>query len=245
MARHLPVSENARRPPPPACAGPQCDDSPGPKATPSHPKGDGFGRQSDTLAAKATLFIRKVTEKAGFRLGQCHTCQHPPIAAALLALVALLLAAPVAARDSLGVFGDWGAFRDPRVPRCYAIAAAQNARSGQPLRQGSGQAYASIGTWPRRQVRGQVHMRLSRAVAPSATISLGIGGQRFELTGGGGDAWARDRRMDAAIVAAMRSAGSMSVSTRDTSGRRFTDRYSLEGAATAMDAATVGCSRIR
>ena len=51
--------------------------------------------------------------------------------------------------------------------------------------------------------------------------------------------------MDAAIIAAMRSADSMSVRAIDRSGRRFTDRYSLEGAATAMDAATVGCARIR
>ena len=51
--------------------------------------------------------------------------------------------------------------------------------------------------------------------------------------------------MDAAIVAAMRSAGSMSISASDSAGHRFTDRYSLEGAATAMDAATVGCARIR
>ena len=160
-------------------------------------------------------------------------------AVAVLALLAAAVigAAPLAAKDSLGVFGEWGAFRDPAVPRCYAIAAAQNARAGQP--------YASVGTWPRREVRGQLHVRLSRASAPSATISLSIGGQRFELTGGGGDAWARDRRMDAAIVAAMRSAGAMSVSARDAAGRRFTDRYSLAGAATAMDAATVGCARIR
>ena len=162
---------------------------------------------------------------------------RPPLIGLLAAAVALLLAAPLAAKDSLGVFGDWGAFRDPAVPRCYAIATAQNVRSGQP--------FASVGTWPRRQVRGQLHVRLSRASAPSATISLSIRGQRFELTGGGGDAWARDRRMDAAIVAAMRSAGSMSVSARDRKGNRFTDRYSLEGAATAMDAATVGCARVR
>ena len=141
---------------------------------------------------------------------------------ALAALALLALAAPLAARDSLGVFGDWGAFRDPEVPRCYAIAAARDARTGQP--------FASVGSWPRREVRGQVHLRLSRALAPAATISLSIGGERFALTGGGGDAWARDRRMDAAIVAAMRSAESMSVTARDRAGRRFTDRYSLDGA---------------
>lgn len=156
----------------------------------------------------------------------------------LAAAVLFSLAVPVAAKDSLGVFGEWGAFRDPEVPRCYAIAAAENeARDHAP--------FASVGTWPRRQVRGQVHLRLSRTLAPSATISLNVGGRRFALTGGGADAWARDRTMDAAIVAAMRSAAAMSVTARDRAGRRFTDRYGLDGAATAMDAATVGCARIR
>ncbi len=45
---------------------------------------------------------------------------------------------PAAAKDSLGVFSDWGAFRDPSVPRCYAIAMpeADNARARIPaLRQ--------------------------------------------------------------------------------------------------------------
>jgi hypothetical protein len=154
------------------------------------------------------------------------------------ALALLALAVPATAKDSLGVYGDWGAFRDPQEPRCYAIAAAQNeARDHAP--------YASVGTWPRRQVRGQLHLRLSRNLAQGAAVSLSVGGQRFPLTGGGGDAWAQDRRMDAAIVAAMRSAGSMSVTARDRAGRRFTDRYSLEGAATALDAATVGCARAR
>lgn len=156
--------------------------------------------------------------------------------ALLIGILALGLAAPLAAKDSLGVFGQWGAFRDPSVPRCYAIAAADDAGA---------QAYASVGTWPKRGVRGQLHVRLSRAAAPLSAISLRLGGERFELAGSGADAWARDRRMDAAIVAAMRSARSMSVSARDPGGRRFTDRYSLAGAATAMDAATVGCARLR
>jgi len=155
----------------------------------------------------------------------------------VVALSLLALAAPLSAKDSLGVFGDWGAFRDPQVPRCYAIASAGNeARDHAP--------FASVGTWPRRGVRGQVHVRLSRNIARSAAIALAIGGDRFELTGGGADAWAPNRQTDAAIVAAMRSADVMRVSARDQAGNRFTDRYSLEGAATAMDAATVGCARI-
>lgn len=158
----------------------------------------------------------------------------------LLAAAAGLMSAPLAARESLGIFTDWGAFRDPSVPRCYAIAKARPS-----TRQRDYEPYASIGTWPRRGIRGQFHLRLSRKVRPDVAISLNIDGKRLVLTGGGGDAWAADRTMDAAIVAAMRSAGSMTVRSTDARGRRFSDRYSLAGAATAMDAATVGCARLR
>ena len=156
----------------------------------------------------------------------------------LLPLMLLCLAAPLAAKDSLGVFDDWGAFADPSVPRCYAIAAAGG-------NSGAYQAYADVGTWPRKAVRGQVHFRLSHALAANVRPSLSLGGTRYPLTGGGADAWALDKRTDAAIVAAMRSAETMSVTGADRAGRRFTDRYSLKGAATAMDAATVGCARVR
>jgi hypothetical protein len=105
--------------------------------------------------------------------------------------------------------------------------------------------YAAIGSWPRRGVRGQVHFRLSRRLAPNARIVLTLGSQRFTLTGGGGDAWAADRRMDAAIVAAMRSAPSMTVSARDSQGRAFANSYRLAGAATAIDAAAIGCAQLR
>lgn len=151
-----------------------------------------------------------------------------------LALTLALISAPATARDSLGVFGDWGAFRDPQVPRCYAIAAASAAAS---------QGYASVGNWPGEQVRGQVHLRLSRALRTGTQARLTIAGRSFTLTSRGSDAWAANRQGDAAIVAAMRAASTMQVTGRDRLGRAFTDRYSLDGAATALDAASVGCAR--
>jgi len=159
----------------------------------------------------------------------------------LLALC--LIATPALARDSLGMFGNWGAFADPQAaggPRCYAIAMAAPSSLQRDY-----QPYASIGTWPRQQVRGQVHFRLSRRLMANTPITLIISGQRYAMVGGGGDAWAADRRMDAAIVAAIRSAGSMTIAARDAAGRSFTNTWPLDGAATAMDAAAVGCARLR
>jgi hypothetical protein len=159
---------------------------------------------------------------------------------AILPGIVLAFAAPALARDSLGMFERWAAFRDPATPRCYAIAMAQPSQMRRDY-----QPYADVAIWPRQGVRGQVHYRLSRKLAAGAKIVLSIGEQRFELTGGGGDAWAQDRRMDAAIVAAMRSASSMTVSARDANGRGFSNIWPLAGAATAMDAAAIGCARVR
>ena len=158
----------------------------------------------------------------------------------VLAFLALL-AAPALARDSLGMFETWGAFRDPGVPRCYAIAMADKPAGAKV----DYQAYADVGHWPKRALRNQVHFRLSRQVLPRTPIRLSIDRQQFLLVGGGGDAWGADRRMDAAIVAAMRSATAMRVRATAADGRGFSDYYPLPGAASAIDAAALGCAARR
>ncbi len=163
---------------------------------------------------------------------------------ALACLVLLLLAPPLAiARDSLGIFESWGAFRDPAAgqsaPRCYAIAQPQVRRGRAP------RGFAAVGNWPRDHVRGQIHFRLSRARSPDAPVRLSVGERRFTLVAGQVDAWATDARADAQIIAAMRSATSMSVSSVGADGRAFADSYALRGAATAIDAAALGCARLR
>ncbi|MDG2533258.1 invasion associated locus B family protein [Sphingomonas sp. HITSZ_GF] len=152
------------------------------------------------------------------------------------ALAALLLLSPMLqAREALGVYASWGAFRDPSPRRCFAIAQpVEKYREARP--------FASIATWPRDGVRNQLHIRLSRVRAANAQVTLSIGERRFELQAGDSDAWAPDARTDAAIVAAMRSGRSMSVETMSAAGAPFADSYALKGAATAIDAAALGCA---
>ena len=160
-----------------------------------------------------------------------------------LLILSLLAASPAVARDSLGVFEGWGAFRDPGAgqngPRCYAIAQPASRRGQTP------KGFVAIGTWPRQRVRGQLHFRLSRTREREAPVTLTVGERRFTLVAGQIDAWANDPRGDAQIVAAMRSASSMSLSSVSADGRGFADSYALRGAATAMDAAALGCARLR
>lgn len=154
---------------------------------------------------------------------------------------ALLLASPGAAlaREALGVFEGWGAFSDPRPRRCFAIA--------EPERRGGGnegwRPFASVATWPGRGYRAQLNIRLRRAKLPGAPVLLTIGSLREYLVAGGADAWARDARADARIVAAIRQGTAMTVATRDREDRPLVDSYALRGAATAIDAAALACAR--
>ena len=156
------------------------------------------------------------------------------------ALFLVLAAFPLAAhaKTSLGVFDTWGAFRDGE--RCYAIAIPQT--TGRSALDG---AFVSVGTWPGRKVRGQLHIRLSRETPRGARTRLRIGSRSFTLKGSGRDVWAQDAAMDAAIRAAMRSAERLRVSSVSRTGRAFSDTVSLDGAASALDAATLACARRR
>ena len=153
----------------------------------------------------------------------------------LLAAALVLAPAAALAKESLGVFGQWGAFRDVAAGRCYAIA--------KPSR---GAGSAAVGVWPDRGVRGQVHLP---PVAPRRIAGRDAVARDRKRSGSissvrGRNAWTANRRADAAAIAAMRSEGSMRVMARGANGRRFTDRYLLDGVATAIDAARVGCAEL-
>ncbi|SMF66577.1 invasion associated locus B family protein [Allosphingosinicella indica] len=157
----------------------------------------------------------------------------------LLAIaVCTVPAAAPAERRAIGIFSTWGTFADANPRRCFAIV--------EPLRRaraGERSASASISYWPRRGIVGQFHARLSREKRPGSAVLLRIGDQTFQLLAGPGDAWAADPRTDAAIVSAMRSELEMTVETRATNGAPVRDRYPLQGAASAIDAAAVECAR--
>ncbi|MXO64355.1 invasion associated locus B family protein [Altericroceibacterium endophyticum] len=151
-------------------------------------------------------------------------------------LTALMANAPASATnaESLGIYENWGAFRSSEPLNCYAIAKASNSNASK-------QAYVSISVWPGRNIRDQIHFRLSRKRSASSSIRLRIDGTRFALIGRSRDAWSKNAATDRNIAKAMRSASRMTISATDTSGKRFHDRYDLSGIASAMDAAHLGC----
>lgn len=147
-----------------------------------------------------------------------------------------LLASSAAARETVGVYKVWAAFRDDAPQRCYAVAGPAGLPAGA-----TSPAFVAVATWPTRRTFNQLNFRLSRSARGGSAILLGVDGRVFQLGGRRFNAWAPGRAADRAIVAAMRTGVLATVSARDENGNAFSDRYALTGAASAIDAAALAC----
>ncbi len=155
----------------------------------------------------------------------------------LITCLCLAFATAAAAAPSrlVAARGAWAAF--DRGAACEALAKpllAPGKRDAAPY-----VAIAFDRAGPR---QGQLFAQLRRPSRPGSSVLLTVGDQPFLLVASGAKAWSRDHAQEAAILAAMRVAGGMRLQARDAAGRRMTDRFLLDGAPTAIDAAAAACS---
>lgn len=92
--------------------------------------------------------------------------------------------------------------------------------------------------------QGVLALRLGKPPRLDATVVLTVRDQPFLLVARSRFAWSRGTAQEAAIIAALRGGGWMKVEAGAASGGRFVDRYSLDGAAGAIDAAAA-CAATR
>ena len=157
----------------------------------------------------------------------------------ILGLAALSLISPAHAQPARGEIlfarGHWAALKFGR--QCVAEA--------RPLLPSARRQPAARAGFSFTPGRAEFHARLCRVPRSGASVMLTIGDRPFLLAARGDWAWSSGPLQDSAIIAAARSAQSMRIEARDGSGRRFTDRYLLDGAPTAIDAAAAECSANR
>ncbi len=152
---------------------------------------------------------------------------------ALLIMVATLTAGTRG--DILYAGGAWAAI--DRGGTCEALA-----RSARIVAKGKVQAIAGFTFSPDRRRWGEFHTRLRRMPRPGAAVMLHVDNQPFLLVSRGNEAWSDGAFQEQAIITALRGASGMNVESRDAAGQRFIDPYSLDGAATAIDAAAAACA---
>ncbi|QDP19462.1 hypothetical protein [Sphingomonas xanthus] len=143
----------------------------------------------------------------------------------------LLAASPLVAQPRIvAARGSWVALQQGRTCEAAARSSGQVFKNREPAR-------ASLSFDAGGPRRGQFAARLSRKPREGASVMLHVGGQPFLLMTRGDMAWSRGPAQEAAIIAAMRRSGGMRVETRSQGGGRIVDRYPLNGAPLAIDAA--------
>src|SRR5690348_2045896 len=140
-----------------------------------------------------------------------------------------------AAGNILYAGGAWAAI--DRGSTCEALS-----RSVRIAAKGKVQAEAGFTFSADRRHWGEFHAQLRRMPRSGAAVMLRVDNQPFLLVAQRNQAWSDGPLQERAIVAALRNATSMSIESRDGAGQRFIDPYSLDGAATAIDAAAAACA---
>lgn len=143
----------------------------------------------------------------------------------MTARLLLILAPAIIAAD-----GQWASLRQGRTCEAASRSLGVTYKDRPPAR-------ASLSFDAGGPRHGQFAARLSRVPRPGTTIMLHVGDQPFLLMGRGDMAWSRGPKQEQAIIAAMRKNGGMRLEARGPGGGRIVDRYSLDGAPLAIDAA--------
>ena len=155
---------------------------------------------------------------------------------AFVLLIAIAASAAAVARGPvIYAGGAWAAIDRGGV--CEALS-----RSVRIAAKGKVQAEAGFTYTADRRRWGEFHARLRRMPRAGAAVMLNVGNQPFLLVSRGNEAWSDGPPQEQAIIAALRGATGLTVESRDSGGRRFVDPYSLDGAATAVDAAAAACA---
>jgi hypothetical protein len=154
---------------------------------------------------------------------------------ALFAYAAMAASSAAARGAILYAGGAWAAI--DRSSTCEAMS-----RSLRVAAKGKVQAIAGFTFSADRRHWGEFHARLRRMPRPGGAVLLHVDNQPFLLVSRANDAWSEGPLQEQAIIAALRSASGMSVESRDSTGARFVDPYSIDGAATAIDAAAAACA---
>jgi hypothetical protein len=148
-----------------------------------------------------------------------------------IAVPLLFLASTAAATPAIvAADGQWAALSRGRT--CEAAS-----RSVGTVYQDRPPARASLAFDAGGPRHGQFAARLSRVPRPGASVMLHIGDTPFLLMTQGDMAWSRGPAQEQAIIAAMRANAGMLIEARSAGGGRIVDRYSLDGAPVAIDAA--------
>ncbi|WP_105439303.1 invasion associated locus B family protein [Neorhizobium sp. T25_13] len=144
-------------------------------------------------------------------------------------------ARPGSAPTMIKTFGAWGLYSYSTDGRkhCYALSTPQEAR---PANVDHGNNYILVAPDPR---AGSYYPQavMGYDILGGSEITVAVDGRNFSMTSKGNSAWTKNAIDDAALVAAMKSGSSMTLSAISKRGTRTNYKYALAGITAALTAA--------
>lgn len=142
--------------------------------------------------------------------------------------------------ETLGVHGDWSAFKSSENDgdTCYIGAEPEKAEGDYDKR---GDTYLLVTQRPGIKELDVVSIRAGYQYREGSDVSVKIGGASFSLFTAEGHAWARDSETDKALVKAMKRGNKMVVKGVSWRGTATTDTYSLGGFTAAYTQSRSSC----
>jgi Invasion associated locus B (IalB) protein len=164
--------------------------------------------------------------------------------AAAAAAALMIVASPAARADdpvSLGTFDDWESFtyQASGAPVCYIYSVPKKSESAKKVKRDP--IYFLVTHFPGRKIHNQVSTIIGYLFKESSTVSVKVDENSFELYTNGDAAWAAAPETEAAIVKALKTGKSLTVTGTSWKGTETTDTYSLLGVANAMDKIDSAC----
>jgi Invasion associated locus B (IalB) protein len=143
---------------------------------------------------------------------------------------------------SLGTFEDWESFtyQSSGAPVCYVYSVPKKTESAKKVKRDP--VYFLITHFPGRKIRGQVSTIIGYPFKESSMVTVKVDDAPFELYTNGDAAWAAAPETEAAIIKALKSGQSLSVTGTSWKGTETTDFYSLAGISKALDKIDSACN---
>lgn len=165
---------------------------------------------------------------------------------ATLALFAAGLAAPALGQESdnqVAVKTDWSVFAEDNPKECWGVSPPKetvNSRDGKPVTVKRSDILLFV-TFRPGQAGGETSFTGGYPFAGGSTVSVDVGGTKFEMITDGEWAWAASAEDDAKLMAAMQKGATATLTAHSAKGTETKDTFSLRGFTAAMAEAASRC----
>lgn len=165
--------------------------------------------------------------------------------AAAIFAIAAGLGAPAFAQESTNVVateGDWTVFAGSSPKECWAVSppkSTANTKDGQPVEVARGDIRLYVAYRPGGS--GEVSFTGGYPFKPGSTVTLDVGGTKFDLFTEGENAWTGSSSEDAKLISALRAGSGVTLSAMSSRGTKTVDTFSLSGITAATNKAKASC----